>query len=184
MTIKIGMERSRVFVFGLSILWALDSFAQPDDDFLLDTLPGIIGATQWTRPVLAPIRELAGRWVFQPNDSSPASYFDFDETSSVLLGSATSNLQRIFGESSLSKDFDLEWCDGNFLASYNSLRQDYRIICDWGFPTEDIGTVFIFSDIDDEFEYREFFYSPAENTFRFDLPSKTGQASRLPPLER
>ena len=159
--------KSTIFLFFLALLSPQKSTAN-DDDLLLSIVPTIAATSAWKKPALAPIRKLAGEWTFTSFFARPKAFFRFDQTTARQINGSAFGLQHLSGDSSLNSEFSSEWCDGKLLAIYYPLYKDYVILCDWGFPTKDLGSVFSFTEVNNTFEYAVTHYRPSDNKILHD----------------
>lgn len=163
-------------IYGLSV-----SVAVADDDFILDFLPAIIAATQGEKPIPAgilKIQELNGRWQFAGYiDGDPnGEYYRFDGT--TAQATTEPGFYIIEGDSSLVSDFSPPtWCDGDILGSYSTSQDSYLVLCDWGYPDNDLGSAFFFDAVSNSFSITHYFYIPS--IMKLSTGPDVGTATRL-----
>ena len=160
---------------------------EEDSDDLLLMIPAIISSVTPSTPPPPPpptgldkVKELAGVfkffWEAAGTDIEFTEYFRFNRSSASATSDPT--IFTIEGDSALSEAFSLEWCDGEFLGSYSTEEKLYLIVCDWGFPDTDLGSVYAFDSISNSFAFEHFFYTPSIADIAVDSGS-SGIATRL-----
>lgn len=156
---------------------------------MLLMIPAIISSVTPSTPPPPPppaptgldkVKELAGVfkffWEAAGTDIEFTEYFRFKRSSASATSDPT--IFTIEGDSALSEAFSLEWCDGEFLGSYSTEEKLYLIVCDWGFPDTDLGSVYAFDSISNSFAFVHFFYTPSIADIAVDSGS-SGIATRL-----
>lgn len=172
------------------LIGANPALAESDDDILL-LLPSIIAGTKQTPTVgpdieprgLQKIKQLHGKWSFL---FSPGPEFVFEEffkfDRSTARQTSDTSLFTIGGDSSVTADFLSTWCDGGLIASYNldfeSDQIPYLILCDWGFPTTDLGNAFFFNSVSGSFPFVHYYYLPSTGELSTGVPT-LGTATRF-----
>lgn len=156
-----------------------------DDDFLLFYVP-LLAASSKTPIAPEPqidgiglMKKLGGRWFFETpsrvSDFVFETYFRFNPSTATNLGDGIFAME---GRSSITASFFSEWCDGGLISSYDEREGLYLVICDWGFPSTDLGTVYVFPAVADRFEYIEYYFIPS--TFQLSTGTPTaGKARRI-----
>lgn len=178
------MKFVHFFLFALYFLTMVSSTDAYADDELLLMIPPIVAASNSleeppTEPEgLTRVKQLAGTWLFSdPSDSFFDTYFRFN--SATAEQSDDEAIFTILGDSSLFSDFFSEWCDGGIVGSYSSDANGYIILCNWGFPDFDLGSVYFFPTVTNSFSFEEFYYIPSTSMLSTGTLVRVGVASLI-----
>jgi len=178
-------------IYPLVLLFAILSnagMAQDQGDDLLLLIPSIIsGANTAGSPTdtidegLQKVRELNGSWLFERESSFSdfifEEYYRFNGATAVQL---SDSVFAIGGNGSLLNDFSSEWCVGGIAGSYSTETESYIILCNWGFPDTDLGSLYAFDAVSNNFSFDHFFYIPSTGDLSTGT-STSGNATRLSP---
>ena len=169
----------RTLIFSMCILCSSAFSQENDSDDLLLMIPAIAASLTPPDIGLVKVKELGGTFKFTRqstiSDDSFTEFFRFVKSSA----SATqdSNVFTIQGQSALSDSFSQEWCDGKLVGSYSKQEKLYLIVCDWGFPETDIGSVYAFENVKNSFPYEHFYYTPSDG--QLIASGSAGTATKL-----
>lgn len=157
-------------------------FSQEDDLLLL--IPPIIASNnknQQPEPIgIQKLKRLQGRWLFQTDSFDGSITFEeyYRFNSNTAQATSDPNIFTIIGDSSTSINFDFPWCDGGMITAYSTAINSYLILCDWGYPTTDLGDAFEFTTVNASFSYTHFFFIPSTGELSTGQPAN-GLATRI-----
>lgn len=159
---------SAFFSFSLGLVFALVSHmaiaqVEEDDDFLLMTIPAIMSGAKSGGDATG-IEKLHGTWFIETEELG-GEYYTFDRAT-VEVSPDDSNIYFISGKSSIFDDFSSEWCDGGMLGAYSENNDFYLVVCNWGYPTYDLGSIYQFNDAVDGALAIHRFYTPSTSEIR------------------